>query len=268
MNAAISAHSSASDAHAALFADKLDKDGDGSNLTEVFVQAATRANILTGENHATLFGKIKKVIADLGTAAFKNSGSANGVAELGSDGKVLSSQLPSYVDDVLEYASLSSFPATGESGKIYVAQDTNKTYRWSGSSYVEISASLTLGETSSTAYRGDRGKTAYDHSQATGNPHSTTASQVGAVATDGDGSNVTATFSQAASRTNLTTGEKLSVLFGKIMKWFADLGTAAFKNVPSSGNAASTEVVLGNDSRLTDARTPASHSQAASTISA
>ena len=81
------------------------------------------------------------------------------------DGKVPTDQLPSYVDDVLEYASLSSFPASGESGKIYVATDTNKTYRWSGTAYVEISASVAIGETASTAYRGDRGKTAYEHSQ-------------------------------------------------------------------------------------------------------
>ena len=69
------------------------------------------------------------------------------------------------MDDVLDYNSQSNFPGTGESGKIYIAKDTNKTYRWSGSAYVEISASLALGETSSTAYRGDRGKIAYDHSQ-------------------------------------------------------------------------------------------------------
>jgi len=94
------------------------------------------------------------------------------------DGKIPTSQLPSYVDDVLEYANLSAFPATGETGKIYLTLDTNLTYRWSGTAYVEISKSLALGETSSTAYRGDRGKTAYDHSQATGNPHGTTASQI------------------------------------------------------------------------------------------
>ena len=85
-------------------------------------------------------------------------GSANGVASLGSDGKVPSSQLPSYVDDVLEFNNKSSFPTTGESGKIYVAKDTNLTYRWSGSAYIEISPSLALGETSSTAYPGDKGK--------------------------------------------------------------------------------------------------------------
>ena len=85
-------------------------------------------------------------------------GVANGVATLDSDGKVPASQLPSYVDDVLEYDNKAVFPATGESDKIYVAKDTNLTYRWSGSAYVEISVSLALGETSSTAYAGDKGK--------------------------------------------------------------------------------------------------------------
>lgn len=81
------------------------------------------------------------------------------------DGKVPASQLPGFVDDVVEYANRAAFPATGESGKIYMAQDTDKTYRWSGSDYVVISDTIALGETSSTAYRGDRGKIAYDHSQ-------------------------------------------------------------------------------------------------------
>lgn len=76
------------------------------------------------------------------------------------DGFVPASQLPSFVDDVLEFASLSAFPAEGESAKIYVAIDTNLTYRWSGTQYVEISASLALGETASTAFPGDRGKQA------------------------------------------------------------------------------------------------------------
>lgn len=85
-------------------------------------------------------------------------GTANGVATLGSDSKIPAAQLPSYVDDVLEYDNKSAFPKTGEAGKIYVAKDTNLTYRWSGSAYVEISQSLALGETSSTAYAGDKGK--------------------------------------------------------------------------------------------------------------
>lgn len=116
-------------------------------------------------------------------------GAAGGVAELDSSGRVPQAQLPSYVDDVVEYASQSAFPETGEAGKIYVALDTNLTYRWGGSEYVEISPSLALGETESTAYRGDRGKAAYDHSQVTsGNPHGTTAADVGALTqTQADG---------------------------------------------------------------------------------
>lgn len=78
-------------------------------------------------------------------------------------GVIASANLPSYVDDVLEYSAKANFPATGEAGKIYVDTATNITYRWGGSAYVEISPSLALGETSSTAYRGDRGATAYTH---------------------------------------------------------------------------------------------------------
>ena len=85
-------------------------------------------------------------------------GVANGVATLGSDGKVPAAQLPSYVDDVLEYANKAGFPATGESGKIYVDLATNKTYRWGGTTYVEISASLAIGTTAGTAFDGAAGK--------------------------------------------------------------------------------------------------------------
>lgn len=70
-----------------------------------------------------------------------NKGVAGGYASLDGSGKVPSTQLPSYVDDVVEGANLAAFPGSGETGKIYVALDTNKTYRWSGSAYVEISAS-------------------------------------------------------------------------------------------------------------------------------
>lgn len=89
-------------------------------------------------------------------------GVANGVATLDADGKVPAAQLPSYVDDVLEFENKAAFPTKGEADKIYVAKDTNLTYRWSGSAYVEISVSLALGETSSTAYAGDKGKALAD----------------------------------------------------------------------------------------------------------
>lgn len=85
-------------------------------------------------------------------------GQPGGLAELDSTGKVPAAQLPSYVDDVLEYSTKAQFPQTGETGKIYVAKDTNLTYRWTGTQYLEISQSLALGETSSTAYPGDKGK--------------------------------------------------------------------------------------------------------------
>ena len=101
---------------------------------------------------------------DITTTYIKAStkGAANGVASLDADGKVPSSQLPSYVDDVIEGyympddttskfwqdKSTSQSRVTGESGKIYVDKDTGKTYRYSGSDFVEISASLALGETS------------------------------------------------------------------------------------------------------------------------
>lgn len=94
-------------------------------------------------------------------------GTASGVATLDANGIVPTAQLPSYVNDVLEYSAKSSFPATGETGKIYVDTSTNLTWRWSGTTYTEISPSLALGETSSTAYYGDKGKIAYDHSQST-----------------------------------------------------------------------------------------------------
>ena len=199
-------------------------------------------------------------------------GAKNGLAELDSNGKVPSSQLPSYVDDVLEYDSYSNFPSAGETGKIYIDKSNNKTYRWSGSAFAEISASLALGETSSTAYRGDRGKTAYDHSQSTHAPSNaerniivgiqkngtdvsvdsstrkvniTVPTKVSELTNDknyltshqdisgkldktGDASNVTNAFTTASSRANLTTGEKLSVSLGKIMKYFSDLKSVAF----------------------------------------
>lgn len=92
-------------------------------------------------------------------------GQPNGVAELDSNGIIISSQLPSYVDDVLEFDTKSDFPKNGESGKIYVDKSNNVSYRWSGSQYIMIASDLTLGETASTAYRGDRGRIAFDHSQ-------------------------------------------------------------------------------------------------------
>lgn len=167
---------------------------DASNNTVSFTMAGTRVNISTGEKLSVAFGKIARWLADLKTVAFTGKysdldgrptslpanggnadtvdgkhasdflptsakGAASGVASLDENGRVPAAQLPSYVDDVLEYATVSDFPSQGEAGKIYVATQTNLTYRWSGTGYVEISPSLALGGTSSTAFPGDRGVT-------------------------------------------------------------------------------------------------------------
>lgn len=136
-----------------------------TDLTTEVQQLLTKAGTAL-QSHQDISGKLNTSL----------KGTANGLAELDSNGKVPSSQLPSYVDDVIEgYLYNSKFykesahttVITGESGKIYIDISTAKTYRWSGSAFVVISETLALGETSSTAYRGDRGKTAYEHSQAT-----------------------------------------------------------------------------------------------------
>lgn len=89
-------------------------------------------------------------------------GVAGGVATLDGDGKVPSTQLPSFVDDVIEVADFASLPATGEAGKIYTTLDNNKVFRWGGSAYIEISASLTIGIIAGTAFEGNRGKALED----------------------------------------------------------------------------------------------------------
>lgn len=91
-------------------------------------------------------------------AFISTKGQPSGLAELDSTGKVPAAQLPSYVDDILEFSTKAQFPQIGETGKIYVSKDTNLIYRWTGTQYLEISQSLALGETPSTAYPGDKGK--------------------------------------------------------------------------------------------------------------
>lgn len=104
------------------------------------IEAGAQVNTVTSVAGKT--GAVTLAVGDVsGAEATANKGTANGYASLDAGGKVPSTQLPSYVDDVLEYANQAAFPATGSAGIIYVALDTNKTYRWSGSAYIEISAS-------------------------------------------------------------------------------------------------------------------------------
>lgn len=135
-------------------------------------------------------------------------GSAGGVAELNENGIIISSQLPSYVDDVVEAPTVADFPSTGETGKIYVATSTNITYRWSGSGYVEISPSLALGETSATAYRGDRGADAYAHGVT--NKGSAFTSDLYKITTNSEGHVTAATAVTAADIIAYLNGQALS----------------------------------------------------------
>ena len=133
-----------------------------------------------------------KLITALGFTPLNanQKGSPNGVAETDQNNIILPQHLPSYVDDVLEgtYVNSTTFnndsvtpsPYTPESGKIYIDKPTGKQYRWTGSIYSQLNGGLVLGETAQTAYRGDRGKQAYEHISKTDNPHNVTAAQVGA----------------------------------------------------------------------------------------
>ena len=229
--------------------------GDVTTIQDDYVSKARKVN---GKD---LSADITLGASDVKAIPTSQKGVANGVAELDANGIIKTSQLPSSIDEIIEADSKSDFPTTGESSKIYIALDTNLTYRWTGTQYVEISPSLALGETSSTAYRGDRGKIAYDHSQKTsGNPHNVTKSDVGLsnvpnVSTN----NQTPTFTKAGSRDLPISGETLSTLFGKILKWFSDLKSVAFSgdyndltNQPTNATTNTNGLMSKNDKTKLD----------------
>lgn len=123
-------------------------------------------------------GKVKESqLPPLDYIPNSEKGTQNGVATLNEEGHVPSHQLPSYVDDVIEgYYDMGSFwkeeehktQITPETDKIYIDLHQNKTYRWGGTEYVPIADGVTLGNTSSTAFRGDYGLEAYNHTLARG----------------------------------------------------------------------------------------------------
>lgn len=94
-------------------------------------------------------------------------------------GRVPASQLPGFAETFEVYPTDTDFPPLGDPVVLYIAEDTNKTYRWVAPNYVELLGHLELGETETTAYRGDRGRMAYDHTLAVNNPHSVNKTQVG-----------------------------------------------------------------------------------------
>lgn len=196
----------------------------------------------TTVNGHALSGNVTVTKSDVGLGNVTNDaqvkrsemGVASGVATLDTTGKVPASQLPSYVDDVLEYTSLAGFPTTGQSGIIYVDLATNKTYRWGGTDYVEISASLALGETSSTAYAGDKGKANADAISAlqtrVGNVESKNSTQDTAIQTAqgaAEAAQTTATQAKNAAATNA--GAIEDIVDGTTTVKKADSATTATK---------------------------------------
>lgn len=154
-------------------------------------------------------------------------------------GTIPQANLPSYVDDVLEYNGKSNFPDTGETGKIYVDTATNRTYRWGGSSYVEISSSLALGTTSSTAFRGDYGNTAYQHAAAKG---SAFASGLYKITTNAQG--------HVTAATAVTKGDITALGIPG-----SDTNTNTTYTLTKSGSTITLEGSDGSSSEVTDANT-------------
>lgn len=195
-NVQSSADSANAKANAAIPKSKIDTSIDGTETAHDAVPSVAATVTYVKSQRTAIDGSINSVSGRVTTLetwknGIGNKGAANGVAGLDSTGKVPSTQLPSYVDDVIDLINfVSSNPTSGmtignkyynttskkiftatstsagvestpEAGKIYINIATNKTYRWSGSTMAEISASLALGTTSTTAFRGDYGNTLY-----------------------------------------------------------------------------------------------------------
>lgn len=173
-------------------------------------------------------------------------GSPSGIAPLDENARIPAEYLPSYVDDVLEYASKAAFPTVGEAGKIYVALDDNLLYRWSGSTYVELPKSLALGETASTAYPGNKGKKNADdiaaHKADTSNPHNVTKEQLG------------------LNKVNNTADEDkpVSVAQAAAIKAVQDDLNAFKSNTSNPNKVTKAQVGLGNVDNTSDADKPIS----------
>jgi len=221
---------------------------DGANAYQYRLVTLDQVSVqsVAGRTGAVVLG-----VADVSGAASSSALSSGlaGKADL-VGGLVPSAQLPGFVDDVLEFATFAAFPVTGETGKLYVSLATNRIWRWSGSIYVEVVSSpgstdaLTEGSVN-LYFTTARGETA---------AASWWAASASRTKLDGIASGATANSSDATllARANHT-------------------GTQAFSTITGTpttlGGYGITDAVGTSDARLSDARTPTTHSQSASTIS-
>lgn len=188
-----------------------------------------------------------KTDVDVALAAKVNTstvGANNGIAQLDATGKVPSSQLPSYVDDVIEYNEFSVLPIEGESGKIYVTLDTNLTYRWTGTGYVLISPSIALGETSSTAYAGDKGKKNADDIATLITAVGTNESNIGSINTKFESYSTTSQSDAKYAAKSVETS-KLDAT-----EYTADNVLRKLKTVDGSGSGLDADLLDGNDASV------------------
>lgn len=212
------------------------------------LQINTMAGVSAGSSEsAPAYRIVEKMDAAL-------KGANNGVAELDENGKIPMSQIPGGADDVRpaygdvtfdEFGNVTDIqvyedvdhtvPMTPEAHIVYLdvgeTRSKNFQYMWSGNGWARLGSSLVIGESASNAYRGDRGKIAYDHSQLRGtgtesstNPHGLSKADIGLgnvpnVTTD----NQAPTISEAAELENLSSGDVLSVIIGKIKKAISSL---------------------------------------------
>ena len=269
--------------------EKLDGISSGANKTIVdsalsdtstnpvqnkIINSALNSKVPTSRtvNGKSLSSNITLSATDVNAIPSSQKGSVNGIAELDDTGKVPSSQLPSYVDDVIEgYLSGGKFykesthstQITGETGKIYVdlTNNVNKTYRWSGTSFVEISASLALGETSSTAYRGDRGKIAYDHSQSAHAPSNAERNVI--VGIQKNGSDLSPNSSR---KVNITVPTKVSELQND--SGFKTTDTNTTYTLTKSGSTIKLSGSDGSETTVSDANTTYSQMKGATSEAA
>lgn len=219
---------------------KLNTDGDGSNVTVAFEAAAKREAPVSGEKLSVLLGKVLKFFSDLKMDDVVDAYIRTGVTALGAN----------WLSKTSGGAAL-----TPESDKIYVilseGEYQNKTYRWSGTTYAVIGNDLAIGETASTAYRGDRGKTAYDHSQSAHAPADAEKNvQSDWNETDGNSdafiknkpaipkavTKTVQTLSDAASKSFTVTGYILSVILIDSATKEQVIGDISFENATASAN--------------------------------